>query len=236
MSLLGVVFVGVLAGVLLIADRDVLPEAGEEMAPTSLAADAPGAMSPQEALDGLDEVTIEGPQNVDYDRVGQFGESWQLDLGDTGCDARNEVLVRDLTDVVHDDDGCIVLAGTLDEPYGAPPDDAGYTGTIEFERGLETSHLVQIDHIVPLAWSARQGALDWEAQQREEFANDSVNLIAVYGPTNQDKGDAGLGEWLPYKEEFHCDYVAAFVSVVLTYDLDMPATDAQVAESILTEC
>ena len=177
-----------------------------------------------EALDGL---AVGDPQNVDYDREGQFGRAW-LDVDDNGCDTRNDILARDLDDISLDEDDCTVLTGTLEDPY---------TGqTINFQRGASTSSAVQIDHIVPLSWAARQGALDWDQDTRVAFANDPVNLIAADGPANGSKGDKGPAEWLPPNEAFHCDYVGAFVQVVDTYDLTMPPADAERAAEVLAGC
>lgn len=79
-----------------------------------------------------------------YDRVGDFGTAW-LDRDHDGCDTRDDVLARDLTDVERPG-GCRVLSGTLVSPY---------TGAaIRFTRGATTSAAVQIDHVVALedAW------------------------------------------------------------------------------------
>src|SRR5699024_4272461 len=125
-------------------------------------------------------------------------------------------------------DGCIVLTGVLQDPY---------TGErIDFQRGERTSAEVQIDHLVPLSWAARHGALDWGPLEREGFANDPMNLIAVDGPTNTAKGDAGPARWLPPAGDFHCTYVTAFVGVVDHYDLTMSRADVGAAREVLTAC
>ena len=57
-----------------------------------------------------------------YDRD-QFGPAWtddnDVDFGHNGCDTRNDILRRDLRDVVlkPDTQGCVVLTGRLDDPY-----------------------------------------------------------------------------------------------------------------------
>ena len=66
-----------------------------------------------------------------------------------------------------------------------PSPDTG--ATIEFQRGDEDSALVQIDHVVALADAWRSGAWQWDAQRRQEFANDPENLLAVDGQANEDK-------------------------------------------------
>jgi hypothetical protein len=72
----------------------------------------------------------------------QFGPTWPTI---NGCDARNRVLRRDLTNTVIQGgtNGCIVLRGVLHDPY---------TNTvINFARGPGTNTVIQIDHVVPLA-------------------------------------------------------------------------------------
>lgn len=187
-----------------------------------------GDLDPDEALELLDGIDVAAPLEVDYDRVGQFGNSWAFDFDTNGCDTRNDILARDMTDIVLDADNCTVLAGVLNDPY---------TGTvIDFTRGVDTSGAVQIDHIVGLAYAARHGALEWDQTTREGFANDPANLIAVSGPVNASKGDGGPGEWLPPNEAFHCDFVAAWVSVVADYDLSVTAEDAAAARDVLDGC
>ncbi|MDZ5146301.1 HNH endonuclease family protein [Microbacterium testaceum] len=80
-----------------------------------------------------------------------FGPRW-ADVDRNGCDTRNDVLKRDLVDVVfkagtHD---CVVLSGTLHDPL---------TGeTVSFTRKSSGYQPVQIDHIVPLAVAWSSGA------------------------------------------------------------------------------
>jgi hypothetical protein len=85
-----------------------------------------------------------------YSRA-KFGQAW-ADVDHNGCDTRNDILRRDLTDTnartgTH---GCVIATGTLHDPY---------TGhTIAFVRGRSTSTAVQIDHVVALADAWRTGA------------------------------------------------------------------------------
>ncbi|WP_313771631.1 hypothetical protein [Rhodococcus qingshengii] len=66
---------------------------------------------------------------------------------------RNDILARDLTDIVYKQGTkqCVVLSGTLADPY---------TGkTIKFVRGQDTSTAVQIDHVISVALSSRQAII-----------------------------------------------------------------------------
>lgn len=93
-----------------------------------------------------------------YDRD-LFGQRWSDDvplaLGHNGCDTRNDILRRDLVDVVikPNTNDCVALSGTLHDPF---------TGAvIPFQRGSGTSSAVQIDHVVAMsdAWQrVRRGS------------------------------------------------------------------------------
>src|SRR5699024_729480 len=78
-----------------------------------------------EVAGALEEINVAGLREADYDREGQFGPAWK-DIDGNGCDTRNDILARDLTDITLDKDDCTVLTGTLVDPY---------TGeTIDFQR------------------------------------------------------------------------------------------------------
>ncbi|MEX5271595.1 GmrSD restriction endonuclease domain-containing protein [Kocuria sabuli] len=162
----------------------------------------------------------------DYDRLEQFG-TW-ADPDGNGCDARNDVLGRDLTGVVLDEDGCTVLSGTLEDPY---------TGeTIDFRRGPLTSADVQIDHVVALKNAWISGADRLGADERTALANDPLNLLAVDGPTNGEKSAADAAAWLPPNEAFRCDYVAAQIAVKTRYDLFVTADEKTAMAEVLAGC
>lgn len=184
-------------------------------------------LDPAGLIEGLGSIEIAEEADIDYDREGHFGAAW-LDTDGNGCDTRNDILARDLQYTQIDSDDCTVLSGQLIDPY---------TGdSIDFTRGQGTSMAVQIDHVVPLSLAARHGALDWTEQERIDFANDPINLLAVDGPANGAKSDLGPSEWLPPNGAFHCDFVAIYVNVIDTYDLSMPAADAQAAQEVLADC
>lgn len=138
---------------------------------------------------------------------------------------RNDILARDLENVERASDGCKVLSGTLHDPY---------TGkTIEFT--VDDPQAVQIDHIVPLSLAWRMGASEWDRETRIEFANDPGNLLASDGPANQQKGDAGPGEWQPH-DAFQCTYAIRYIDVLYRYDLPVPAEDYQGLSDMLDTC
>ena len=91
----------------------------------------------------------------------QFGPAW-ADTDHNGCDTRNDILARDLTNETFKPgtNDCVVTTGTLADKY---------TGTtINFVRGEDTSSAVQIDHIVPLCDAWQTGAQQFSADQRKD--------------------------------------------------------------------
>lgn len=184
----------------------------------------PNWASVGEALKGLPAVT--GERRPNYQREA-FGNGW-LDTDGNGCDTRNDILARDLTDTKVDTDSCTVLSGTLADPYTA--------STIQFTRGAATSSKVQIDHIVPLALAWGEGAWKWTSAQREQFANDPMNLLAVDGPTNSAKSDKPISTWLPPSKTYHCTYVALYVAVHDKYKLAMSSSDSAAAAKLVSAC
>lgn len=170
------------------------------------------------ALATLD-VAAAGPLEG-YDRT-QFGQAW-ADVDSNGCDTRNDVLARDLTDTTTDD-GCHVLSGTLDDPY---------TGQhVAFVRGPRSAD-VQVDHVVALADAWRKGADRWDPARRLAFANDPANLRAVSGKANQDKGASDAAAWLP-QPGYRCVYVLLQVRVKAAYGLSVtPAEKAAMSRAL----
>lgn len=161
-----------------------------------------------------------------YDRVGDFGEAW-MDVDGNGCSTRDDILARDLTDVVRRG-SCTVVSGTLDDPY---------TGTrIPFERGVDTSARVQIDHVVPLLDAWRTGAQKLTQEARERLANDPLNLVAVDGPTNQRKGAGNAATWLPPAKSYRCTYAERQVAVKSAYGLWVVPAEQAALQRILAGC
>jgi hypothetical protein len=159
----------------------------------------------------------------------QFGPAW-ADVDRNGCDTRNDILARDLTgDVVKPGThGCVVLSGTLAEPYAGRP--------LAFRRGQATSTAVQIDHVVALSDAWQKGAQGWSAARRTAFANDPLNLLAVDGPLNEAKGDGDAATWLPPNRSYRCAYVARQVAVKLAYGLWMTQAEKSAIAAILGSC
>ena len=159
----------------------------------------------------------------------QFGQTW-ADVDRNGCDTRNDILKRDLTGEVFKEKtrDCVVLSGTLVDPFSGE--------TINFVRGNVTSMEVQIDHVVALSNAWQTGAFKLTIKERTAFANDPMNLLAVKGRLNSQKGDGDAATWLPPLKSYRCDYVSRQIAVKMKYKLWFTAPEKAAMIRILKSC
>jgi hypothetical protein len=162
----------------------------------------------------------------------RFGEPWSDDVtvefGHNGCNTRDDVLRRDLTQLVVRPGTCYAQSGVLNDPY---------TGqSITFVRGPETSEAVQVDHVVSLSDAWYKGARDWDDQRRRDFANDPRNLLAVGAKANFDKAFRDANAWLPPNQAFRCAFVARQVEVKTAYALWVSANEKRAMAAVLDHC
>lgn len=199
--------------------------------PVATAAPAPAAA---QTLRTLDNLAVKGrAPKTGYGRD-LFGQAWSDDVnvdgGHNGCDTRNDILNRDLTNKTYKAGtrNCVVLTGTLKDSY---------TGkTIAFQRGTSTSSKVQIDHVVALSDAWQKGAQQLTGVQRQAFANDPLNLRAVDGKANQQKGDGDAATWLPSNKTFRCTYVTTQVQVKAKYKLWVTSAEKAAIQRVLSNC
>jgi len=185
-------------------------------------------LSPQKyptALQALAALAVKGrAPKTGYARV-QYGSGWEIS---GGCSTRDHILARDLTSVALQPGNCNVSSGILNDPY---------TGkVINFTRGASTSSAIQIDHVVALSDAWQKGAQLLTPALREQMANDSLELLAVDGPSNQVKGDGDAATWLPPNKSFRCSYVARQVSVKVKYSLWVTLAEKTAIQKLLADC
>jgi hypothetical protein len=210
--------------------ESAVPEGpGSGLMTDEAAAGAAGAAATTSALAAVAALEVKGrAPRTGYDRD-RYGSGW-VDSDHNGCDTRNDILARDLAGETvkpgtHD---CVVLTGTLSDPYSGRP--------IAFQRGETTSGDVQIDHVVALSDSWQKGAQDWSTTKRTSFANDPLNLLAVDGPLNMQKGDGDTATWLPPNRAYRCPYVARQVAVKVSYGLWVTQAEKNAMATVLSTC
>jgi Protein of unknown function (DUF1524) len=143
-----------------------------------------------------------------------------------GCEARDEVLRRDLSDVkAGDRNTCIIFSGVLRDPY---------TGK-ELPYSRYKASDIQIDHMVALGAAWRSGASAWSAGRRTEFANDINNMLAVDGDANNEKSSKTPDQWRPPRD-YWCAYAERWVGVKNLYRLTITAAEKAALEEMLGTC
>jgi len=190
---------------------------------------APLEASTKTAAAVLETLAVKGrAPKTGYDRA-QFGPAWS-DVDHNGCDTRNDILTRDLTAIIYKPGthNCLVLSGTLIDPYSGEK--------IEFTRGVGSSLDVQIDHVVALSNAWQTGAFKLTYEKRLAFANDPMNLLAVQGRLNSQKGDGDAATWLPPLKTIRCAYVAQQIVVKAKYGLWVTPPEKAAMVSLLAKC
>lgn len=244
-ALLALLVLGAVVGVLWWQDRDAGPLSGPSptwRAPDPVPAEpsgpptAPVAAPPTSRYDSarrqLGSLPVRGWDRASDFRRSSFGEPWSDDVdvefGRNGCNTRDDILRRDLKDLLVRPFTCFAQSGTLVDPY---------TGTvIGFVRGPKTSNSVEIDHVVALADAWYKGARSWDPQRRLDFANDPRNLLAVSPKANFDKAFRDAASWLPPDPAFRCDFVARQIDVKTAYGLWLSAKEKKALADVLAGC
>jgi hypothetical protein len=177
----------------------------------------------------LESLAVKGrAPKTGYTRA-QFGQTW-ADVNRNGCDTRNDILQRDLTNLSFraGTRDCVVESGKLVDPYSGI--------TINFIKGVKSSMEVQIDHVVALSNAWQTGAFKLTIEKRTQFANDPDNLLAVQGRLNSQKGDGDAATWLPPLKSYRCTYVTKQIAVKAKYGLWVTAPEKAAMKSILAKC
>ena len=166
----------------------------------------------------------------DFQRF-QFGQPWSDDVnvefGHNGCNTRDDILRRDLKNLVVRPFTCFAQSGTLVDPY---------TGTtIDFVRGPRRPTALRSTTSSP-GRRLVQGRQAWDPQRRLDFANDPRNLLAVSPQANFDKAFRDAAGWLPPNAAFRCDFVARQVEVKTAYGLWLSAKEKKAMAAVLSSC
>jgi hypothetical protein len=195
----------------------------------SLLPSSSAATATSDALTTLENIPVKGrAPKTGYSR-NQFGPQWS-DVDRNGCDTRNDILKRDLTTIVYREKtrNCVIESGILEDPYSGEK--------IEFQRGEKTSALVQIDHVVALSNAWQTGIFLATTKVRTAFANDPLNLMAVKGSLNSQKGDGDAATWLPPNKPFRCAYITRQIQVKAKYGLWVTKAEKDAMLRILRAC
>ena len=183
------------------------------------------AQADQDALTVLNSLEVKGrAAKTGYARS-QFPH-WS-DPDRNGCDARNDTLKRDLTQISFKGEtrDCKVLTGQLLDPYSGK--------VITFSS---TKSTIDIDHVVALSNAWQTGAAYFDKTKRQQIANDPLNLLAVDFSLNRQKGDGDAATWLPPLKSYRCDYVARQIAVKAKYGLWVTQPEKGAIIKLLEKC
>ena len=183
------------------------------------------AQSYEDSISTLNSLEVKGrAPKTGYSRA-QFPH-WS-DLDRNGCDARNDILKRDLTEVLFKAGtrDCKVLSGVLLDPFS--------NKVLTF---TSVKSAVDIDHVVALSNAWQTGAAYFDRNIRSQIANDPLNLLAVDAKLNRQKGDGDAATWLPPNKAFRCEYVSRQVSVKAKYSLWVTSPEKEAILRVLSNC
>lgn len=186
------------------------------------------------AAENLAQLPKAEPEKVSYNR-----DEWKHWVNVTSCwDVREQVLydeaVKDSTLVLLDKgdnpttdvgQACSIKAGTWNDPY---------SGTV-----ITNPKDLDIDHMIPLSYAAQHGGQSWDANRKQQYANDLTygnHLIAVKASENRSKSDKGPSEWKPSNKAYWCDYAINWVTVTKNYGLTVSPNDANALSEMLGTC
>lgn len=173
----------------------------------------------------LDDLAVKGKDHRSGYQPEMF--DWRSDVDRNGCDTHNDVLRRDLKNIVIEagTQGCVVTSGDLEDEY--------LGDSYSFELG---SAAVDVDHIVSpsSAWQTGAAALSYDALQ--EFGSDPLNLLTVSSDLKRQKDAGDAATWLPPNESYQCEYVSRQIAVKHKYGLWVSAPEKDAMQRVLDTC
>lgn len=192
--------------------------------------------TPQEksaAVSQLNTVTVANAQTVDYER--SEWKHWVSQPGTSCWDTREAVLYRDAekgSTVLLDKSGsitsnkgsaCSIKSGKWVDPYSGKV----FTDPSDLD----------VDHVVPLSYTAQHGGQGWDSNKKRDYANDltdSRHLLAASAGENRSKGDSGPSEYKPKTNL--CQYGMDWTSVTSKWNISVTQADKDSIASMLATC
>lgn len=192
--------------------------------------------TPQEksaSVSQLNSVTVSDAQTVDYERA--EWKHWVAQPGTSCWDTREAVLYRDAvkgSPVLLDKNGtitsnkgsaCSIKSGKWVDPYSGKV----FTNPSDLD----------VDHVVPLSYTAQHGGQAWSSEIKQNYANDMTDahhLLAVSASENRSKGDSGPSEYKPKTNL--CQYGMDWTSVTSIWHISVTQSDKDSISSMLATC
>tara|TARA_Y100001970_G_scaffold272958_1_gene370406 strand:+ start:1167 stop:2066 length:900 start_codon:yes stop_codon:yes gene_type:complete len=105
----------------------------------------------------------------------------------------------------------------------------------EGEGGLSAPSF-DIDHIVSLSEAWDSGASEWGPYDRDIFADDVLNLVAVSASSNRSKGGRDVGEWLPPDPDGMCFLSIRVIQVKSKWELSVDQVEYDTLRNNVEVC
>ena len=182
-----------------------------QQAPKGTAASVPTT----ELVAGLNNLTVAAGSSAGYER-----SQWKHWVG-SPCNTRETVLKTQGTNVKTDPSDCSIQSGTWVDPY---------TGDT-----ITEANSLDIDHVIPLGYASAHGGLSWSSAKKQQFANDTSQLMAVSASANRSKSDKGPSQYMP-RDEFACSYSKVWVATAAKYGVSITADDKKALATGLGKC
>lgn len=184
---------------------------------------APPATSAPVGSSDLEMLRVESePARQGYSR--SLFPHWN-DVNGSGCTARQDVLLAQVVGLPQVDlfDRCVIV-------------EADWYSLFDAITHSGSPSELDVDHVVSLAEAWDSGAWAWDRAQRQRFANDPINLLAVTASSNRSKSDRDAGEWTPPQRSAWCMTAQIMVQTKLVYDLSVDPQEKRGLSAMLAAC
>jgi hypothetical protein len=227
----------------------IAPSVSDKVKDVIEGGDSPSNPSPGEGIDKYEEggkgssgvdkgtadtnlsaIRIANPDKISYDR-----DEWNHWIDVRSCwTVREQVLARDAVEL------------ELVDKQGNPTTDINSACEIkggkwvDFYSGKEITNprSLDIDHMIPLSYTAQHGGQGWDKQKKQDYANnlEGTHLIAVSAGENRSKSDQGPSEWKPSDTGYYCEYAKSWTTVASKWQLSITEADAAALREMLATC
>lgn len=177
-------------------------------------------------LNELNKIEVKNADKINYDR-----SEWKhwISTNRSCWNVRESILLRDskfieLADINKNltkdsNQACYIISGTWVDKYSG--------------ESINNPNIIDIDHIIPLAYVANHGGQNWSPKEKQIYANDPEVLIAVSAKENRSKSDKGPSKYLPKNDEFKCEYSNLFIKTAIKYKISIDKKDRDTLESTI---
>lgn len=215
----------IIAGMLLAAapmaqadESDLAVDVLDTLAVTDTQADIPGYDGDQSSG------SFRFPEDVDDDAYGSKADMWDV------------IYMRDFDPAtIRSDDGDVSYGVLRNDPYSGRD--------VTYEKGGASD--IDIEHVVARSEAWDSGASEWTQAQRDAFANDPLEILAVSSGGNRAHGEKDAAGWLPSvgvnstgvnNPAYDCYYVARQIAVKDKYDLSVDKGEKYAMSDVLATC